>query len=112
MVEWNASNKLPLYAMSYSVILPDVRYLRSIIEMIYFTDIDECNDTSSCGVEAYCTNFDGGYNCTCKKNFPKGDPTFHCYGSIGFTYVFLGTLPPSLITYIAFKSIFFVLNFK
>ncbi|XP_060596340.1 sushi, von Willebrand factor type A, EGF and pentraxin domain-containing protein 1-like [Ruditapes philippinarum] len=45
-------------------------------------DIDECNDTSSCGVEAYCTNFYGGYNCTCKKNFPKGDPTFHCYENV------------------------------
>ncbi|XP_060604256.1 CUB and sushi domain-containing protein 3-like, partial [Ruditapes philippinarum] len=43
-------------------------------------DINECNDTSTCGVKASCTNFDGGYNCTCNKDFPKGDPTFHCYG--------------------------------
>ena len=34
------------------------------------TDIDECNaDTHSCPMEAYCTNTDGGYNCTCSSGY-------------------------------------------
>ncbi|XP_053390085.1 uncharacterized protein LOC128553006, partial [Mercenaria mercenaria] len=46
------------------------------------TDINECLDSTTCGVRANCSNTDGGYNCTCFPGYPKGDPKIHCYENV------------------------------
>ena len=46
-------------------------------------DIDECDtDTDNCGINAACTNTDGGFDCTCNSGFTDsfGDGT-QCDGN-------------------------------
>ena len=50
-----------------------------------FSDIDEClNGTHNCDINAYCTNADGSFNCTCNPGY-MGNGT-HCQGeSLAYT---------------------------
>jgi len=44
-------------------------------------DIDEClTNNGGCDVNAFCTNFQGSFNCTCKTGYERNG--FNCEGII------------------------------
>ena len=47
-------------------------------------DVDECanNEANNCHVNAFCTNYDGSYNCECKQGY-TGDG-LRCTGEDNF----------------------------
>ena len=49
-------------------------------------DINECEtDANNCDGNATCSNFGGGFNCTCNDGY-KGDGTF-CEGKFWTNYI-------------------------
>ena len=56
-----------------------------------FTDIDECHEgTHECSINAYCTNTDGGHNCTCSTGYRGTGYT--CGKNLLLFHIFIGTL--------------------
>lgn len=63
------------------------RDLRRYLRMTYahnYTDIDECNNTSICDVNALCINTYGNFTCSCKPQY-SGDG-FSCDGQYSIIY--------------------------
>ena len=52
--------------------------------ILLYTDINECTDTSICGVGGTCTNTDGSYTCTCEYGYKGGGDATPCSGRIVF----------------------------
>ena len=52
---------------------------------IYYTDVDECNDTqlNKCSENAICTNTPGNYNCQCNESYMGNG--FNCEKDIPIT---------------------------
>ena len=49
--------------------------------------IDPCS-TNPCGKNAICSVIDnGGRNCSCSDDFPRGDPLIGCYGKFTVYYI-------------------------
>ena len=77
---------LPLNVQKYFI---KIIYWVNLLNNLFYTehkltyivlDVNECNTTSSCGVHANCTNYNGSYSCECPFSKPQGDPYMHCYG--------------------------------
>ena len=45
------------------------------------TDFDECEENTA-GCEQNCTNFDGGYNCTCGSGYTLATDLHNCLGKL------------------------------
>ena len=55
-------------------------YILKNVSITEYLDIDECADkTHTCDNNAACSNYDGGYNCTCNDGF-NGDGRASCNG--------------------------------
>ena len=46
------------------------------------SDINECNGTDACGMNANCNNTEGSFNCTCIDGY-EGDAYVDCTGTHG-----------------------------
>jgi len=53
------------------------KYINGCISMP--TDINECEQNTD-GCEQDCTNFDGGYNCTCGSQYALATDLHNCLG--------------------------------
>lgn len=64
--------------------------------IIFYLDIDECQNSSACPETTFCLNTPGSYNCFCKDGYkrkgPHSDPKEDgCEGEY-FNFLYLGDL--------------------
>ena len=50
----------------------------------FYSDIDECNSSNGCDVNAHCHNNPGSYSCSCKIGFDGDGKT--CAGKLRSNY--------------------------
>ena len=41
------------------------------IAMIYFVDVNECEEFTPCDMNAFCSNTDGSFECNCPKGYSR-----------------------------------------
>ena len=79
------------------------------LNIIFPTDIDECapenyKENRTCAYNAYCTNYDGGRNCTCNPGYNGNAYGIQCTGNVIALFLKRNFLPIDVIPcYPAYK---------
>ena len=54
----------------------------SVIILLFTTDIDECALPDNGGCDQTCSNFEGGYSCTCNAGYRLMEDDQGCEGTV------------------------------
>lgn len=65
----------------------------------YYTDINECHGNAA-GCEHNCTNFGGGYTCTCGSGYTLATDLHNCLGKLDLNVL----ITLSLVRTVTFKQ--------